>query len=261
MKKKFLYAGMLIASMWLVGCNNESVVQDEEIEVHFSYDGETGPDYWGSLKEEWSTCDNGLDITKVVEGEPHQSPVDFYDAVPADPSFTLDYNKSIAFKMENNGHSVQFNVEEGSPKAYITINGKAYELKQFHFHSVSEHTELGVHAAMEGHFVNVAEDNSIAVVGVMIDNVAGEGNEALESAFGLAIPEEEEENPTLITINPLDMLPGGKVYSYSGSLTTPPCTEGVAWNIYTKHIGLNEEKVEAFHEHYDHNFRPLTGTY
>jgi len=258
---------MIIASVWFVGCNNESVVDDgehevhQEHEVHFSYDGETGPDYWGSLKEEWSTCDNGLEYTAVVEGAPHQSPVDFETAVPADPTFTLDYNKSIAFKMENNGHSVQFNVEEGSPEAYITINEKAYELKQFHFHSVSEHTELGVHAAMEGHFVNVAEDGSIAVVGVFIDNMAGAGNEALESAFGLEIPEEGEENPTEITINPLDMLPGGKVYSYSGSLTTPPCTEDVAWNIYTKHIGLNEDKVEAFHEHYDHNFRPLTGTY
>ncbi|MGC9351320.1 MAG: carbonic anhydrase family protein, partial [Sulfurovum sp.] len=110
--------------------------------------------------------------------------------------------------------------------------------------------------------INVTEDDgSIAVVGVFIDNVAGEGNEALESAFGVEIPEEEEENPTEVTINPLDMLPGGKVYSYSGSLTTPPCTEDVAWNIYTKHIGLHEDKVKAFQEHYDHNFRPLTGTY
>ncbi|MGC9351607.1 MAG: carbonic anhydrase family protein, partial [Sulfurovum sp.] len=93
----------------------------------------------GSLKEEWNTCTNGLEYTAVENGKLHQSPVDFESAVPADPSFMLDYNKSIAFKMENNGHSVQFNVEEGSPKAYITINEKKYELKQFHFHSVSEH--------------------------------------------------------------------------------------------------------------------------
>jgi len=262
--KRFLYAGMLIALVWFVGCNNESAVQEEEHEeheVHFSYDGETGPDYWGSIKEEWSTCDHGLDFTEVVEGELHQSPIDFENAMAAAPAYTLDYDKEVQFKMANNGHTIIFNVEENSTRAHVSIGRKVYELKQFHFHSASEHTQHEVHTAMEGHFVNVTEDGSIAVIGILIDNVAGAGNEALGSAFGFEIPEEGEENPSVITLNPSKMLPDGKVYSYSGSLTTPPCTENVAWNVYETHIGLHEEQVKAFQEHYDHNFRPLTGLY
>jgi len=79
--------------------------------------------------------------------------------------------------------------------------------------------------------------------------------------FSLDIPASGQVNETPIHINPSHILPSGKVYSYSGSLTTPPCTEGVAWNVYTKTVGMDINKVETFKKHYNHNYRPVTGTY
>ena len=261
MKKIFLYSAIAILDIGLVGCGSTTLSENNTgtHEVHFSYDGDTGPAYWGSLKEEWKTCENGLTLKPVVAGQTHQSPVDFVLAVPVNPSFVLDYNKEIEFKMLNNGHSIELETE-GSHLAHVTISGKEYTLKQFHFHSESEHTEDGVHGDMEGHFVNIAADGSIVVLGVIIE-ASGAGNSELNKVFDLEIPAANHENEIRIHINPSHILPTGKVYSYSGSLTTPPCTQGVSWNVYTTTIGLNVNKIEMFKSHYNHNYRPITGTY
>ena len=229
-------------------------------EVHFSYDGNTAPAQWYSLKEEWKTCKNGLTLKPVKAGELHQSPVDFKHAKAVTPKFDLDYDKSLDFKIINNGHSIMFKAKNDKA-ASVKIDGKTYYLKQFHFHYLSEHTIKGKHTPMEVHFVNVSDDGSIAVLGVFIDRSRSGGNAMLEKAFSVSLPQSGYANKPLIALNPVSMLPQGKVYSYSGSLTTPPCSENVAWNVYVDHIKLSEKKIEAFKKLYDHNYRPVTGSY
>ena len=260
MKKNIIYSGLLSLVLLTAGCGSQDTTTEDNTttEHHFSYDGTTGPSFWASMDPQWSTCANGLTYTPVEPGQKHQSPVDI-ESSATNASFTLDYDKDIEFKMENNGHTVEFVPEAGQPTAKVTIDGKDYFLKQFHFHSYSEHMENGKHADMEAHFVNVADDGSIAVIGIFIDKNATGTNAALNNAYALTIPEAGEENPNAIAINPAHILPTGKVYSYSGSLTTPPCSENVAWNIYETHVDLNATEVDEFRDIYSHNYRPVTG--
>lgn len=256
MKKEFFYTAVASLMLSTVTLTAQSSMQHG---VHFGYDGKTAPSHWDTLKKEWKTCSKGTVMNSVVRAKLHQSPVDFKSAIPVQPNFTVDYDKKMEFKIQNNGHSVQFDAV-GDTQASMVIDGKSYALKQFHFHYLSEHTEKGKHSDMEVHLVHVAKDGSLAVLGVFIDTVSDSGNSELEKAFSLSIPKEGKKGAT-VSINPIHMLPFGKVYNYSGSLTTPPCSEGVIWNVFTTHIGLSKEKVAAFKEHYHNNYRPVTGSY
>lgn len=251
MNGKIISSMLLVSLLALTGCTHTP---------HFSYKGDASAENWYKLSDKWKTCENGVNLTPVKQGSLHQSPVDFRNAKAVAPKFRLDYDKDVAFTMLNNGHTVEFK-SEGKNVATLTISDKVYTLKQFHFHSLSEHTVKGNHAVMEGHFVNIAQDGSIAVLGVFINTTNGNGNRELEKAFSLAIPSSGLHNPQSVSLNPSYILPNSKVYSYSGSLTTPPCSENVVWNVYTKAISLSKSKVESFTSHYNHNYRPITGTY
>jgi len=261
MNKKLFHSGLVLAMVSFVGCGSSDDTAKTTETSHFSYKGDTGPEHWYELNKAWATCKNGLDITAVIPKQKHQSPIDFDSAIPVDGNFTLNYNKDLEFKVINNGHAIEFEAEGNKTVASLTIGTKVYELKQFHFHSLSEHTENGLHSKIEGHFVNVASDGSLAVIGVLIDEAKESLNGELEKAFSLTIPNEKATTSPKIHLNPSHILPTGKVYSYSGSLTTPPCTEGVTWNVYSTHINLSKAKIDAFNKHYTTNYRPITGTY
>ena len=115
---------------------------------------------------------------------------------------------------------------------------------------------------METHFVFKANDGALAVIGVFVDRNVTSSNENSELAkvFDTTLPDAEQSGDE-VTINVAKILPAGKVYSYSGSLTTPPCTEGVAWNVYVDHIALTEDHVTKFTKKYHNNFRPITGNW
>jgi carbonic anhydrase len=256
--KHRIWLSLIATALLTTGAYSQKNVHHSD--VHFSYDGDTGPAYWYSLKDEWETCKNGLTLKPVKAGEPHQSPVDFRNAKAVMPDFDLNYDKNLDFKIINNGHSIMFKAVD-QKGASVHIDGKTYYLKQFHFHYLSEHTIKGKHTPMEVHFVNISDDGSIAVLGVFIDSTKGQGNSMLEKAFSVSLPPSGYANVPSIILNPAKMLPGGKVYSYSGSLTTPPCSENVKWNVYVKHNKLSKQKINAFKKHYDHNYRPVTGSY
>lgn len=243
------------------GCTDENTtIVEEEEEIHFSYSGENAPINWGNLKEDWMLCNNGIDKTPVEEGYSHQSPINFVSKnIAKDGGFIFDNNRSLDFVISNNGHTIVLTPDENSQeKDILTINNKAYTLKQFHFHSLSEHTEGNNHSDMEIHFVNIADDGSIAVIGAFIDSNDTSINSELSKIFEIQLPE-EGNNGSTVSINIHNILPKSKIYNYSGSLTTPPCTEEVEWNIYVKHIGLSTDDVEEFKEKYNHNYRPITG--
>lgn len=212
-------------------------------EVHWSYDGEGAPSHWAELDQANKMCDMGAT----------QSPVDLTPTQSGDRGapVKLAYKPSRVM-MVNNGHTVQYNYEPGS---YLTVGGKRYEALQMHFHAASEHTVNGVRYPLEAHIVHKADDGSLAVLGILFKK--GKENEILREADWAQMPRAaEEEYLSDAELDLAALVPGGAMWRYGGSLTTPPCTEGVAWHVYEKVLSVSGEQLKVFTELYDHNFRP-----
>jgi carbonic anhydrase len=214
-------------------------------EVHWSYEGETGPEHWGDLKPEWETAKTGT----------AQSPINIEtdETVPAEDlgDLELSYEVSSA-EIVNNGHTIQVNVEPGST---FTVDGQTYELKQFHFHTLSEHTIDGEYSPMEVHLVHLTDEGEIAVIGVMMEE--GEAHPLIADVWANA-PETEDTVETDLEVNATDLLPEGTAYyRYTGSLTTPPCTEGVVWTMMKDPIYVSAEQVQTFEDIIGENYRPV----
>jgi len=221
--------------------------------VHWSYEASEGPAVWGELSPAYMLCGSGES----------QSPINIeHSEVEGEAPFNIDYGTSslkIAFNQHvddivDNGHTIQINVDQGST---FTIGGKQYELKQFHFHTPSEHTIDGEHFPLEVHFVHQSGDESLAVLGVLV--------------------QEGDENPNFTGI--VDNLPQTKgeskhledetlqlhlhvpqdhgAYYYSGSLTTPPCSEDVQWLVMRAHPTMSSEQIEAVASVISPNNRPV----
>jgi len=222
--------------------------EEEHEDPHFTYEGEEGPEHWAELSDEWATCGSGTE----------QSPVDLTGAAEASdadlPDIVFDYQPSGVALLDN-GHTVQGVYDPGSG---IELGGKRYELLQLHFHAHSEHTIDGATTPLEIHFVHQAEDESLAVVGVLIQE--GAENPAYASIMD-NLPTEVTEEPVPVdgaTINAAAMLPeDATFFHYAGSLTTPPCSEGVSWQVMTTTIELSAEQIAAFTDHYANDFRPI----
>ncbi len=203
---------------------------------HWSYGGEDGPDHWGELSAAYHMCSEGR----------NQSPIDIkVDLKAGMPKLVFDYY-STPLREINNGHSIQQNVEPGSS---LIVPGRelSYELKQFHFHSPSEHTIAGRSYAMELHFVHVNEEGLVAVVGVLIEE--GEEHPVVNKLWAFMPEHAGETSEQPIGIEETNLLPPThEYYYYSGSLTTPPCSEGVAWIVLKNPIELSAEQIERFKE-------------
>lgn len=222
--------------------------------VHWGYEEEDGPENWASLSPAYRLCSEGH----------HQSPVNIVGAdVAGGKKWNFDYGTTslrIAFnehmdEIIDNGHTIQITVEEGS---VFTLERKAYHLKQFHFHTPSEHTLDGVHSPMEMHLVHQSEDGSLAVVGILF-MLSDQPNEN----FGTIIrhlPDKKGESKH-VTEEALALqahLPDHSyAYHYTGSLTTPPCNENVQWLVLRDPIGLSAGQLEAFTSRLGHNNRPV----
>ena len=202
--------------------------------VHWSYSGPTGPEHWAELSPEFAACGIGL----------NQSPVDITDTVEAGlDTLELDY-QARGTSMVNNGHTFQINVAPGS---WLNIGDERFQLIQFHTHSPSEHQINGELFPLEEHFVHQNESGALAVVSVLYR--AGKFNEHL-ARLGAAAPTEINQPVQLdIDITTLELYRHhDSYYRYSGSLTTPPCTEGVRWFVL-KTIGhIAPEQAEKFVE-------------
>jgi carbonic anhydrase len=220
--------------------------EKEDHVVHWSYEGDTGPENWGDLSEEFETCATGES----------QSPIDIVveDVVEGEDDQTLEIEyKDTPVTLTNNGHSIQVNYEPGST---ITVDGQTYELLQFHFHNPSEHRVDGELATMELHLVHQDEDGNIAVIGVLLEE--GDANEALAPFWGEWTEEEGEAELEDVTVNAADLLPNNKsYYTYEGSLTTPPCTEGVRWIMMTTPVEISEEQADTYAEILGGTNRPV----
>jgi len=211
---------------------------------HWGYEGETGPEHWGDLDHAFTTC---------IEGK-YQSPIDITEATHEDlGSITFNYTTS-PLKVINNGHTIQANYERGSS---ISVSGKEYELLQFHFHSPSEHTIKGKASDMVVHLVHKSKEGELAVIGVLLEK--DKGNTLVQTVWN-NIPKKEGKENTVkgITVNAADFLPGNRsYYNYSGSLTTPPCTEGVNWFVLKTSVTVSETQVAKFKSIFKKSVRPV----
>ena len=211
---------------------------------HWAYAGHGGPAEWGTLDHDFAACKLG----KL------QSPIDIRGAKAAElPPIKFDY-KPAALKVIDNGHTVQVNYAPGSS---ITLDGTVFELKQFHFHAPSENQIRGKSYPLEGHLVHADKDGNLAVVAVMFRE--GAANKALAKLWPLMPTEAGAKTALPNAFAAAGLLPTNRAYyRFSGSLTTPPCSEGVRWLVMKAPVSASAEQIEAFtHVMHHPNNRPV----
>ena len=226
------------------GCAESEPQPSITEEVAWGYEDANGPDVWGQLNPDYVLCAEGT----------MQSPIDLADAMgSALPEIMFNYQPS-AMSAHHNGHTIDVAPAEEN---WIEIDGERYDLLQFHFHAPSEHTVAGEFFEMEMHLVHRNEAGTLAVVGVMI--AQGEGNAAFDPLWAqLPAAAGETNQVENAAIDAGDLLPGDRqTYRYDGSLTTPPCSEGVKWNVLTTPIELSEMQIAAFKAVVHTNNRPV----
>jgi carbonic anhydrase len=210
---------------------------------HWTYEGEEGPSHWGELDASYAACSTGQE----------QSPIDI--AAPAEQDLTnisFHYQPS-QLNILNNGHTVQVNYDAGS---YIELDGVRYDVLQFHYHSPSEHTVDGEAFPAEIHIVHKNADGNLAVVGVLLRE--GASNAAYEPFIDNLPVSESEAKDAGVTVDAAGLLPTEQnTYRYDGSLTTPPCSEGVKWLLMTTPVELSSEQLDKLDAIFEANNRPV----
>ncbi|MEK0433163.1 MAG: Carbonic anhydrase precursor [Pseudomonadota bacterium] len=203
---------------------------DKAHDVHWGYEGDNGPEHWG---DNFPVCGTGKKQSPLNITGPFEKSKDV---------LSVDY-KEGPLKMFNNGHTIQVNVEPGST---LTINKETFDLLQFHFHRPSEEQVDGKNSAMVAHFVHKSKDGKLAVIGVLLNE--GKDNAAIKTLWANLPPKEGVEYlPEKVSFNPGSMLPKDLgFYNYEGSLTTPPCTEGVQFYILKKPMDISKDQVGKF---------------
>jgi carbonic anhydrase len=208
----------------------------------WTYSDHSGPEHWGDLKSDYKLCSTGK----------AQSPIDISSAVKVSLApLTFNYRASPVTIL-NNGHTIQVSPKDAGG---ITLPTGDYSLVQFHFHTPSEENIQGRAYPLDAHFVHSNAAGELAVVAVLFEE--GAHNPALEPILA-AMPKKVGDQTTLDMQNIADLLPANRhYYSYMGSLTTPPCSEGVRWNILTEPVQLSHAQLEAFKALYPMNARPV----
>jgi len=199
--------------------------------THWGYSGHSGPEHWGELSPDFSACGTGK----------NQSPIDLSSQVEADlPQLAL-YKNPTTTEILNNGHTVQINFSKGN---VLQLDGIDFELLQIHFHTPSENHITGKSYPMEAHLVHAAGDGQLAVISVMY--VKGKENPALAEAWQY-MPKNEGDHIPLSTQFATGLFPESVgYYRFNGSLTTPPCSEGVRWIVLSTPLEASAEQIETF---------------
>jgi carbonic anhydrase len=226
-----------------VGCALCAAKRAAAEEHHWSYEGAGAPPNWGHLEPEFRSCEIGL----------QQSPIDLRRAIsatigPVEPSF-----REKPLKIINNGHTIQVNCEPGSA---TRINTVPFALVQFHFHHPSEHFLSGRRFDLEIHFVHRSEADELAVLGVFVQ--PGAENAALAPIWAAMPAQEGPERVVPGNVQPAGLLPRRRgLFSYAGSLTTPPCSQGVNWLVYAEPISASAAQIQRFAQLFPLNARPV----
>lgn len=237
MKKTLFFAFSLFSSAGVLASGS----------AQWGYTGEIGPEHWAKL-----TPDNAACAGK------NQSPVNLTGFIEAELQPIQFSYQAGGTEILNNGHTVQVNYEKGSN---IKIDDIQFNLLQFHFHAPSENHINGKSYPLEAHLVHADKEGNLAVIAVMFEE--GKKNSGLESAWS-KMPEQAGDKHDLKTAaDANNILPANKdYYRFNGSLTTPPCSEGVRWFVMKEAASASKEQIASF-EHVMHhqNNRPIQATH
>lgn len=243
MKNAAKNAVTFLVLLLIAACNNkpketeqsvtaaDTAKTEEHHKKHWDYEGETGPEHWSEMDK--NDC-----------GGNAQSPVDIVETEKDGALKPIDFHYNQKTKIHdviNNGHTIQFDFEPGD---YVVINGNQYELKQFHFHEPAEHTIKGVRYPLVIHMVHKSKEGKFAVVAIMAqeDKKSNETFEFLDKYLPTKANDTVKVNDDF-NIN--NVLPKNRTYyTYTGSLTTPPCTEGVQWFIFKNQIDVSIKMIK-----------------
>ena len=222
----------------------------------WSYSGATGPSNWGTM-----TGGNPPTTCFKACAETSQSPINIVGATQPNPplgQISFYYTSALAYVL-NNGHTIQVTYTSPGSANTMTYNGKTYNLVQFHFHHQSEHQINGTAYSMELHLVHLAADGTFAVVAVMINKSGSQTNPVFNQvlqhvSWGIGIPSAPIQMAVAGTPGVPGLLPPAanwnpatlQYYSYSGSLTAPPCTEGITWLVLTEPLNLSETQIDQW---------------
>lgn len=218
--------------------------------------------HW-TYDEEWENLSNTVtpstaaDLPYAECGLGHkQSPIDLVDAkLVKSTNLLKTAYKSDVLTVVNNGHSIKVDVP-AIKNSVLSVGSEQYTLLQYHVHAPSEHVIDGKAYPAEIHFVHSTPDGKLAVIGVFVDELAMKTNAEFQNILNAA---HLSATPTF-TANPAKLLPTmAKFYLYSGSLTTPPCTEGVNWYVLDKPIHITPDQLADFQSFYSENARKVQG--
>jgi carbonic anhydrase len=234
---------LIAAACWLSAPTAQA---DEHASGHpaWGYSGPTGPEHWKDVSPETAVCGLGK----------QQSPIDIRDTVKTKlPAIEFHY-VAAPLRVVDNGHTVMVSYAPGSA---IVVDGKSYELQQFHFHRPSEEHVNGRDFPLVVHLVHKNAQGDLAVVAVLLKE--GNANAFLTTVWkNMPVVKDVENAPAGVSINAAELLPARHgYYTFMGSLTTPPCSENVTWFVLKSPAEVSAEQVDLFAKHYPHNARPV----
>lgn len=214
-----------------------------ETRSHWGYSGHEGPENWAKLSSDNYACSGK-----------NQSPINLSGFIEAE-LLPIQFNyRQGGYEILNNGHTVQVNYEKGSS---IKVDGHTFDLLQFHFHAPSENHINGHSFPLEAHFVHADKNGNLAVVAVMFKE--GSVNKGLKNVWPMMPKRTGDKHELSKTVGVDDILPKNReYYRFNGSLTTPPCSEGVRWLVMKNVVEVSKEQIDTFsHVLHEPNNRPL----
>jgi carbonic anhydrase len=217
--------------------------------TRWSYEGAIGAEHWSDLDPDYAACSAGK----------QQSPVDIRDAKKTDlPALRFEYKSGPLKYLINNGYTIRVNYYDAPGTGnFLMVGGKRYHLTQFHFHRPSEEYINGKPYDMVVHLMHESSDGTVAGIAVLLKT--GGANSTIQKIWGhMPSTERKEEAIAGVEVNPAGLLPKKiSYYTYMGSLTAPPCTEGVTWFVLKTPVDVSAEQINAFAKLYPHDVRPV----
>jgi carbonic anhydrase len=211
--------------------------------THWTYEGESGPANWSKINSDWAMCGGGR----------RQSPIDIRDGIKVDlEQIGFDYHPS-SFNEIDNGHTIQVTVGGGN---FITVGNQSYELQGFHFHRPSEERVNGKGTEMVIHLVHKSAEGKLAIVAVLLER--GKQHNLIQTVWNNLPLEKNELVAPSVVLDLKDVLPEKReYYTYMGSLSEPPCTEGVLWLVMKQPMQASPAQMALFSRLYPLNARPV----
>jgi len=213
----------------------------------WTYEGVRGADHWSDLDPAYAACNRGK----------AQSPIDIQRTEQADlPRLRFESKSSPLTHVTNNGHTIRVNYYAPGSGNFLVVGTRRYQLTQFHFHRPSEESIHGKLYPMVAHLMYESDSGQVAGVAVLLQ--AGRANSMVQTVWDHMPKTEGQEEVRGIEVNPEDLLPYDlRYYTYEGSVTAPPCSEGVTWFVLKTPVEISQAQIDAFATLYPHNVRPV----